>query len=221
MSDGEQDKGAVGQKAAARGASRANGEANPPLIRKALLDPAAAAKRAPDRYAVKLRTSKGDLLIDVQREWAPLGADRFYNLVTIGYYDDNAFFRVVEEFMAQVGINGHPRVNEIWRAQRILDDPVRQSNTRGMVSFGTSGKNSRTTQVFINFGDNSRLDDMGFAPFGKVRDMKVADALYSGYGDGPPRGQGPRQKRMQMEGNAYLKAEFPKLDYIQKASVVE
>jgi peptidyl-prolyl cis-trans isomerase A (cyclophilin A) len=187
----------------------------------ALLDPARATGRAPDKYTVKLQTSKGDLLIDVQREWAPLGADRFYNLVKIGYYDDNAFFRVVKGFMAQVGINGDPRANEIWRAQRIADDPVEQSNTRGMVSFATSGKDSRTTQFFINFDDNSRLDAMGFSPFGKVRDMKAADALYSGYGEGAPRGRGPEQGRIQTQGNAYLKAEFPELDYIQKASVVE
>ena len=192
-----------------------------PSGNQALLDPSAATGRAPDRYTVNLQTSKGDLVVDVERDWAPLGADRFYNLVRVGYYDNNAFFRVIGGFMAQVGINGDPRVNQVWRAQRIPDDPVKASNTRGMVSFATSGKDSRTTQFFINFGDNSRLDGMGFAPFGKVRDMHVADALYSGYGEGAPRGRGPEQGRLQVQGNAYLRAEFPDLDYIQKASVVE
>ena len=207
--------------AAKQAVSRTEDETGSRPERPNRLEPAGATTRAPQQFAVELTTGKGEILIDVQRDWAPRGADRFYNLVRIGYYDDNAFFRVVEGFMAQVGINGDPRINRIWRLRRIADDPVKQSNTRGMVSFATSGKDSRTTQFFINFGDNSRLDGMGFAPFGKVRDMKPVDALYAGYGEGAPRGSGPLQRRIQMEGNAYLKAEFPELDYIQTARVVE
>ena len=161
--------------------------------------------------------------IDFHREWAPRGADRFFNLVKLGYYTDVAFFRVIPRFMAQVGISGSPEANVEWRAARITDDPVKQSNTRGMVTFATSGPNSRTTQFFINFKNNARLDGMGFAPVGKVRDssLKVVDSLHDGYGEGAPRGRGPNQGRLQREGNAYLRAEFPALDYIKKASILK
>lgn len=179
-----------------------------------------AEEQSPDTYAVKLETTKGEIIIDVTRDWAPKGADRFYTLVKSGFFDDVAFFRVISKFMAQVGISGDPDQNALWRERRILDDAVRQSNVRGMVTFATSGPNSRTTQFFINFADNSRLDTMGFAPFGKVRDMDIADALHAEYGEGAPRGNGPFQGRLQKEGNAYLKAEFPKLDYIRKATVL-
>jgi peptidyl-prolyl cis-trans isomerase A (cyclophilin A) len=121
--------------------------------------------------------------------------------------------------MAQVGIHGHPAVNAAWRNARIEDDPVQQSNVRGMVSFATSGKNSRTTQFFINFTDNARLDAMGFAPIGRVRNMDVIDRLYSGYGEGAPAGSGPLQARIQSEGNTYLRREFPELDYIRRAPI--
>lgn len=185
-----------------------------------LQDPSSATERAPAQYTVKLETTKGEILIDVTREWAPEGADRFYNLVKVGYYDDVAFFRVVEGFMAQVGIHGDPAVSRVWKAARIPDDPVRQSNTRGMVTFATSGPNSRTTQFFINFSDNSNLDGMGFSPFGRVSDMATVDALHNGYGEGAPRGRGPAQQRIQGEGNQYLRAEFPQLDYIRRATIV-
>lgn len=187
----------------------------------ALLEPAKLTEKAPDKYAVKLTTTKGDIIIDVDRSWAPNGADRWYNLVKNGYYSDIAFFRVINGFMAQVGISGAPKLNAVWRMARIKDDPVKQSNTRGMVTFATAGPNTRTTQFFINFGNNSRLDGMGFAPFGKVRDMKTVDALHSGYGEGAPRGQGPSQGRMQQEGNPYLKKDFPKLDYIKSAEIMQ
>jgi peptidyl-prolyl cis-trans isomerase A (cyclophilin A) len=141
-------------------------------------------------------------------------------LVTAGFYDGVAFFRVVEGFMAQTGISGDPTQNKAWRRKRIPDDPVDQSNTRGMCSFATSGPDSRTTQFFISFDDNSRLDPMGFSPFGKVRDMAVVDQLFNGYGEGAPRGNGPHQGRLQREGNAYLEREFPKLDYIKTATVI-
>ncbi|MBI2378893.1 MAG: peptidylprolyl isomerase [Deltaproteobacteria bacterium] len=185
-----------------------------------LLDPTKAIAQAKAKYSVKLETTKGDVIIDVTRDWAPLGADRFYNLVKIGYYDNVAFFRVIPGFMAQVGIHGDPRVNSRWREARIPDDAVTQSNTRGMVTFAMGGPNTRTTQFFINFADNSRLNPMGFPPFGRVRDMAVMDKIYGGYGEGAPGGRGPSQGRVQMEGNSYLKTEFPELDYIKKATII-
>jgi len=177
--------------------------------------------RAPDLYTVELDTTKGAIVIDVRRAWAPHGADRFYELVQNGYYTDVAFFRVISGFMAQVGISGDPALNAEWREKRIPDDPVTTSNARGTVTFATSGANSRTTQFFINFADNSRLDGMGFAAFGKVKDMAPVDALYDGYGEGAPRGRGPSQGQMQTQGNAYLRESFPKLDYIKSAKIIE
>jgi peptidyl-prolyl cis-trans isomerase A (cyclophilin A) len=193
-----------------------------PELPAALLDPAGATAKAPETFTVKLETTQGDVLIDVTRAWSPNGADRFYNLVKIGYYDDTAFFRVIGGFMAQVGIHGDPRVNAAWRPAQISDDPVVESNTRGMVTFAKSSMpNSRTTQFFISFKDNSNLDGMGFAPFGVVQDMRPVDKLYKGYGEGAPRGRGPSQGRAQSEGNDYFREAFPKLDYIVKASIVE
>jgi peptidyl-prolyl cis-trans isomerase A (cyclophilin A) len=190
--------------------------------RAALLEPAQATATAPDTYRVRFETTKGAFVIEVHREWAPRGADRFYNLVRSGYYDDVAFFRVIDNFMVQFGINGDPRVNAVWRDARIPDDPVRQPNVRGMVSFATSGPDSRTTQVFVNFKDNSRLDGMGFAPFGKVvTGLSAVDSLYSGYGEGEPRGRGPDQGRAQSEGNAYLRGSFPKMDFVKTARLAK
>jgi len=177
--------------------------------------------RAPARYVVELDTTEGTVTIDVTRSWAPRGADRFYTLVRLGYFADLAIFRVISGFMAQMGIHGDPAVNRIWRSRRIDDDPPSQSNTRGMVSFATSGPNSRTTQFFISFGDNSNLNSMGFTPFGRVRDMAVVDRIHSGYGEGAPGGMGPAQGRVQSEGNTYLRASFPDLDYIRSARTVE
>ena len=185
-----------------------------------LLDPSKATETAPDKFAVRLETTKGEIIIDVDRALAPKGADRFYNLVKIGYYNDVAFFRVIDGFMAQIGIHGDGKVNEVWRNARIDDDAVKGSNTPGMVTFATAGPNTRTTQFFINFADNNRLDGMGFAPFGKVRDMKVVELLYKGYGKGAPRGAGPDQGRLQSEGNPYLRAQFPQLDYIKSATIL-
>jgi len=190
--------------------------------RAALADPALATATAPETYRVRFDTTKGPFVVEVHRAWAPRGADRFYNLVRAGYYDDVAFFRVVSNFMVQFGINGDPRVNAAWRDARISDDPVRQANVRGMVTFATSGPDSRTTQVFINFKDNSRLDGMGFAPFGKVvQGLSVVDSLYSGYGEGAPRGMGPDQGRAQGEGNVYLRSSFPRLDYVKTARLAK
>ena len=194
----------------------------PAAANAALLKPSAATATAPATYKVKMATTKGDFVIEVHRDWAPLGADRFYNLVKLGYFNDVAFFRVVKGFMVQFGIHGDPAVNRAWRGADIKDDPTgKQSNTRGMVTFATAGPNTRTTQIFINYGDNSRLDSMGFAPFGKVVEgMKVVDAIEGMYGEGAPQGRGPAQDRIQSEGNAYLKADFPKLDYIKSATIV-
>ncbi len=185
-----------------------------------LSNPAALREQAPPIYQVKLDTSKGPVLIEVDREWAPNGADRFYNLVKNGFYDNARFFRVISGFMVQFGINGDPKISAIWREARIKDDPVRVSNRRGYITFATAGPNTRTTQVFVSYGDNSRLDDQGFAPFGRVLSgMKVLDALYSGYGEGAPQGSGPDQGRLQAQGNAYLAKEFGNLDYIKKATI--
>ena len=191
--------------------------------REALLHPERATARAPDRYVVQFETTKGPFRVVVHRDWAPRGADRFYNLVKMGFYDGVAFFRVIRGFVVQFGIHGDPRVSAAWRNARIPDDPVRESNLRGRITFATAGPNTRTTQVFINLVDNRRLDAMGFAPFGEVppKDMHVVEQLYSGYGEGAPRGRGPSQARIQSEGNAYLKREFPELDYVVTARVVE
>jgi peptidyl-prolyl cis-trans isomerase A (cyclophilin A) len=156
----------------------------------------------------------------VNRDWAPNGADRFFNLVKHGFYNDVRFFRVISGFMVQFGINGDPNLSARWREARINDDPVRQSNKRGFITFATAGPNTRTTQVFINFGDNAGLDRQGFAPFGQVvSGMNVVDGLHAGYGEGAPRGQGPDQSRIQREGNAYLQKEFPNLDFVKKATI--
>lgn len=177
---------------------------------------------APDVFRARFETTAGEFTIEVVREWAPLGADRFYNLVRNGYYDGVRFFRVIEGFMAQFGIHGDPRVSAAWRNERIMDDPVRQTNARGTVSFATSGPNTRTVQLFINFVDNPQLDPMGFAPIGRVVEgMNVVDRLYSGYGEAAPNGRGPIQERIHTEGNAYLEREFPRLDYIIRATIVE
>jgi peptidyl-prolyl cis-trans isomerase A (cyclophilin A) len=159
--------------------------------------------------------------VEVTRSLAPNGADRFYNLFRAGYFTDVQFFRVVPGFMCQFGIHGDPKVAAAWRAAQIPDDPVKGSNTRGAITFATAGPNTRTTQLFINFVDNKSLDGMGFSPFGKVTEgMDVVDKIYSGYGEGAPRGAGPDQGRIQREGNSYLQKDFPKLDYIKSAAIV-
>lgn len=187
-----------------------------------LLKPPAEDYRAPDEFTVIFTTTKGDIVIDVERALSPHGADRIYTLVKLGYFEDVAFFRVISGFMAQVGIHGDPAVNAAHRNRNMPDDPVKVPNVRGSVSFAKSGApNSRSTQFFINFTDNTRLDAMGFAPFGKVRDMSVADALYAGYGEGAPSGRGPEQGRIQLQGNDYLKRDFPELDYIVSAKIEE
>jgi peptidyl-prolyl cis-trans isomerase A (cyclophilin A) len=192
------------------------------VIHPDLLDPSKAAAKAPDVFKAKFTTTKGDVIVEVHRDWAPNGADRFYNLVRMGYYDDTRFFRAVEGFMVQFGISGDPDVNKKWQDPGIPDDPVKQSNKRGFVTFAQRGTpNTRSTQVFINYGDNSRLDGMGFAPFGQVvAGMDVIDTLYKGYGEGAPMGGGPNQSLIQSQGNEYLDSKFPKLDGTKRAEIV-
>jgi peptidyl-prolyl cis-trans isomerase A (cyclophilin A) len=185
-----------------------------------LATPSFLTEKAPDTYTVKFDTSKGAFVVQVNRAWAPNGADRFYNLVRNGFYDNIRFFRVIPGFMVQFGIHGDPKTQAPWRDANIKDDPVAQSNKRGYITFATRGPNTRTTQVFINFGDNAALDSQGFAPFGQVvSGMNVVDAINSEYGEGAPRGRGPDQGRMQSEGNAYLAKDFPKLDFVKKATI--
>ena len=177
--------------------------------------------RAPATFRTRFETSAGTFVIEVHRDWAPIGADRFYNLVKSGYFDGGRFFRVITGFMAQFGISSDPHLTAAWRDQQISDDPVRASNTRGMVSFATAGPNTRTTQLFINYADNRRLDASGFAPFGQVVEgMDVVDRLYAGYGEGAPRGRGPSQGQIEAEGEAYLARDFPKLDRVEHATLV-
>jgi len=192
-------------------------EAGAQVDLEALKDPSQFTEEAPAAYRARFDTSKGEFLIEVRREWAPLAADRFYNLVKSGFYNDARFFRVVEDFMVQFGLNGDPAVQAPWSRARLRDEPVTQSNTRGLVSFAKESlPNTRNTMVFINFVDNSFLDERGFPPFGQVvSGMEVVDSLYSGYGDD----RGPDQLRILRQGNAYLQESFPELDYIRTAVV--
>jgi peptidyl-prolyl cis-trans isomerase A (cyclophilin A) len=203
---------AAAQTAAPAGSARGGQGAQGAKLR----NPAALTEKAPATYKVKIDTSAGPFVVQVHRDWAPNGADRFYNLVKAGFYDDVRFFRVIPNFMVQFGINGTPSVATIWSRAQIKDDPVKQSNKRGYITFATAGPNTRTTQVFINFKDNTPLDAQGFAPFGEVVDgMSVVDKLYSQYA-GKPQEQ---FVKIQTEGNAFLNKEFPKLDYIKKATI--
>lgn len=187
-----------------------------------LRDPSQATETAPETFRVKFETTEGDFVVEVHRDWSPLGADRFYNLVKIGYFEDVAFFRVIPGFMAQFGMSGDPAIYRAWEDATILDEPVKQSNQRGYITFAKTGRpNSRSVQFFINFGDNRRLDAQGFSPFGRVVEgMDVVDSLYSGYGEGAPRGRGPSQGLIARHGNEYLREQFPELDYIENATIM-
>jgi peptidyl-prolyl cis-trans isomerase A (cyclophilin A) len=189
--------------------------------RKALMNPAGLKAQAPAAYKVKFDTSVGEFVIQVTRDWAPNGADRFFNLVKNGFYDEARFFRAIPNFMVQFGIHADPAVSAVWRNAQIPVDAVKQSNKRGFVTYAMGAKpDTRTTQVFINFRNNTNLDAMGFAPFGEVvTGMDIVDKINTMYGEGAPRGKGPDQGRVQAEGNAYLLKSFPKLDYIKKATV--
>jgi peptidyl-prolyl cis-trans isomerase A (cyclophilin A) len=186
------------------------------------LPPPPADAASPDSFRVKFATSKGNFTVDVTRAWAPKGADRFYRLVSDGYFKDIRFFRVLPGFMAQFGMSGNPALTAKMDTLRISDDPVTQSNKRGMVTFAMAGPNTRSSQFFINYRDNALLDSQGFSPFGRVVDgMKVVDALYGGYGEGAPNGAGPSQDSIRTKGNEYLQRAFPKLDYIKSATIVK
>lgn len=181
-------------------------------------------KASPPEYKVKLETTKGDVVILVHREWAPIGADHFYNLVTKGYYNDNAFFRAIKGFVVQWGMNGDPKVYGRWSHQNIKDDATKVPNKTGTVTFAQTGSpNSRSTHIFININDNSdALDPLHFTPFGEVIEgMDNVMNLYMDYGDAPPNGAGPDQEALAQGGNAYLQKNFPKLDYIKKATVID
>jgi peptidyl-prolyl cis-trans isomerase A (cyclophilin A) len=184
-------------------------------------DPSKLTATAPDTFKVLFDTTKGQFTVEATRALSPNGADRFYNLVKSGYFTDIAFFRVISGFMCQFGIHGDPNVAAKWRDANINDDPVKGSNTRGTITFADAGPNTRSTQLFINFGDNVNLDGMGFSPFGKViSGMDVVDKINAEYGEGAPQGNGPDQSRVQNEGNAYLKKDFPDLDYIKSVTIV-
>jgi peptidyl-prolyl cis-trans isomerase A (cyclophilin A) len=178
---------------------------------------------APEVFQVNLDTSKGPVVIEVHRDWAPIGADHFYSLVKTGFYDGDRFFRVVRDFVVQFGINGDPSVNRLWSNANLPDDPVKEHNARGTISYATAGPNTRSTQVFINLRDNSAsLDSTGFAPFGKViSGLAVVDSFYNSYGDMPPQGQGPDPSQIEVQGNEYLANHFPRLDYIKKALSIQ
>ena len=175
---------------------------------------------APAEYKVVFDTSKGSFTIDVHRGWAPLGADRFYELVQDKFFDDARFFRVVKGFVVQFGINKDPKTSELWRQLKIPDDAVRESNTRGTITYAMAGPGTRTTQVFINLADNTMLNGQGFAPFGKVVDgMSVVDHLYAGYGDMAPQGEGPDPIQIEYQGNDYLAAHFERLDFMKTVKI--
>lgn len=180
------------------------------------------APRAPETFRVRFETSRGPFVVEAHRSWSPHGVDRFYQLVSSGFYDGVRFFRVIPGFVAQFGIHGDPAVAAAWENMVIPDDSVVQSNIRGTISFATAGPNTRTTQLFINYRDNVALDRIGFSPIATVIEgMDVVDSLYGGYGDGPPDGRGPDQGRITREGNRYLEREFPKLDFIRTARIVD
>lgn len=178
-------------------------------------DPSKLTEKAPESFKAQFETTKGKFTVEVTRSLSPNGADRFYNLVRSGYFKDLAFFRVVPGFMVQFGIHGDPAVSAKWREAAIADDPVKTSNARGTITFATAGPGTRTTQLFINFGNNAGLDGQGFSPFGKVIEgMDVVDKINS------ESGERPNQGAIQGQGNSYLKKEFPNLDYIKSASLM-
>ncbi|MEJ2108495.1 MAG: peptidylprolyl isomerase [Acidobacteriota bacterium] len=184
------------------------------LDQEILMNPNELNEKAPNTFQVLFDTSKGEFTVEVHRSWAPKGADRFYNLVKNGYYDNCRFFRVVKGFMVQFGINGDPQLNAVWRSARIEDDPGKESNKRAYITFAHAGPNTRTTQLFINYADNTFLDAQGFPPFGQVtKGMEVVDAINDEYGENPD------QRRIQLEGNTYLEQAFPNLDFVKQAII--
>ncbi len=202
------------------GCSGSSGDEEATVQRHPLLRADDFKETAPDEYRVTLETSEGDVVIQVYRDWAPLGADRFYSLARGGFYDDARIYRVLPGFMAQFGLHADPYVNQVWKKEFLVDDPVVESNTRGRVAFAKGGRHTRTTEVFISYKDNSALDEEGFAPFGEVIEgMDIVDSFFGEYGDGPPRGDGPYQAMAQARGNEYLDADFPELTRILSVTV--
>jgi peptidyl-prolyl cis-trans isomerase A (cyclophilin A) len=198
------------------------GEEAPRAAPDPLLRPAAFTGTAPPVFRVRFETSEGAFVVDVYRNWAPLGADRFYNLVVGGFFDDSRVYRVVDGFVAQFGLHRDPYVNQAWKTEFLVDDPVARENTRGRVTFAKGGRHTRTTELFINLRDNPQLDGEGFAPIGEVVEgMDVVDRFHAAYGDGPPRGEGPYQAMVEARGNGYLDEEFPDLTRIVQASLVD
>jgi peptidyl-prolyl cis-trans isomerase A (cyclophilin A) len=180
-----------------------------------LMNPGSLRAKAPDNYKVQFTTTKGNIVIEIHRDWAPLGADRFYNLVRNGFFTDAAFFRVVPNFIVQFGLSANPAVNKVWQTTNFRDDPVKESNKRATLTFATAGPNTRTTQLFINLKDNAPLDAQGFSPFGMVVEgMDVVDKIYPGYGERPDQG------RLTAEGKAYVDKNFPMLDRVTAAKVL-
>ncbi len=202
-------------------AGDASDDTGGPDVSNPLMRPAELAETAPDVYRARFQTNEGVFVVEVNRSWAPNGADRFYVLVKNGFFDETRFFRVIENFVAQFGLHADPYVTGAWTNYAILDDPVTQSNVRGSLTFAaTTQPNSRTTQLFINLTDNTQLDGMGFAPVGRVVEgMDVVDALHSGYGEGAPQGNGPLQQNIRARGNDYLIENFPELDYVERATI--
>jgi peptidyl-prolyl cis-trans isomerase A (cyclophilin A) len=187
-----------------------------------LLDASVSTERSPDVFRVRFETTKGPFVVETHRDWAPIGADRFYYLVRNGYYDGTRFFRALDGFMAQFGISGVPAIAASWKDRRMPDDSATQQNLRGRVSWANAGPGTRTTQLFINYRDNAMLDNGHYPPIGQVVEgMSVVDSLYKGYGEGMPYGKGPDQDRLYAQGEKYLASEFPKLDKINKAEVVK
>lgn len=184
----------------------------------AMLDPSKANEKAPETFRAKFETTKGDIVFECTRDWAPNGVDRFYNLVKVGFFDDVAFFRVVKSFVAQWGIHGDPKVSAVWSDANLPPDPVKQSNKRGMLTYAMAGRpDTRSTQLFVNFKDNTNLDAMGFAPICKVAEgMEIADKLYGTYAEAITDKQG----LIQSQGNDYLRSKWPELDYIKTAVIV-
>jgi len=202
------------QAAAARHSTAKPAAPAGPVFNHALLHPALLKATAPAVFKVRLTTTRGDFVVEVHRDWAPLGADRFYNLVKNGYFNNASFFRVVYGFVAQFGLSPVPAVNAAWQHTEISDDPVKQTNAEGTLTFASRGPNTRTTQLFINLANNSRLDGMGFSPFAKVVEgMDVVEKLYSGYGESPDQGQ------ITSVGRPYLDKTFPDLDRIRVARI--
>jgi peptidyl-prolyl cis-trans isomerase A (cyclophilin A) len=193
-----------------------------PGSKPSLMNPAALKAKAPDDFKAQFTTTKGDFVVEVHRDWAPNGADRFYVLVKNGFYDGAEFFRVIPNFMVQFGIPGNPKIAAAWAHANLRDDPVKQGNKRGRITYAMAGPNTRTSQVFINFRDNSNLDSQGFAAFGEVTEgMDVVDKLYGGYGDMQEMGgHGPSPSKIESEGNAYLDKNFSQLDKIKTAKIL-